>query len=51
MEAFQDAASDLALLRHRMARGEVDATALAAERRLLASVVARRREFIGTGAF
>jgi len=51
MEAFQDAASDLALLRRRMARGEVDATALAAERRLLASVVARRREFIGTGAF
>ena len=51
MEAFQDAASDLALLRHRMARGEVDATALADERRLLASVVARRREFIGTGAF
>ena len=51
MEAFQDAASDLALLRRRMARGEVDATALADERRLLASVVARRREFIGTGAF
>jgi RsiW-degrading membrane proteinase PrsW (M82 family) len=51
MEAFQDAASDLALLRRRMARGEVDAEALATERQLLQSVVTRRRDFIGTGAF
>ena len=36
MEAFQDAASELALLRRRMPRGEVDPVALATERRLLA---------------
>ena len=51
MEAFQDAASDLALLRRRMRRGEVDPVALATERRLLQSVVTRRRDFIGSGAF
>jgi RsiW-degrading membrane proteinase PrsW (M82 family) len=51
MEAFQDAASDLALLGRRMARGEVDAAALATERRLLQSLAVRRQDFIGTGAF
>jgi protease PrsW len=51
MEAFQDAASELALLRRRMLRGEVDPVALEAERQLLQSVVTRRRDFIGSGAF
>jgi len=48
MEAFQDAASELALLRMRMARGAADSSAPAAERALLHSIVTRRLEFIGT---
>ena len=47
MRAFQDAASELALLRRRMYHSAADARALQAERRLLDAIVARRREFIG----
>ncbi len=48
MRAFQDAASELALLRRRMYHSTADARALATERQLLGALVARRREFIGT---
>ena len=47
MRAFQDAASELALLRRRMYHQAADATALQQERRLLDALVARRRDFIG----
>ncbi len=47
MRAFQDAASELALLRRRMYHSSTDARALESERRLLDAIVARRREFIG----
>ena len=50
MQAFQDAASELAFLRLRMQRGVADDTAPATERRLLQSVATRRREFIGSPA-
>lgn len=50
MQAFQDAASELAYLRMRVQRGASDDNAMATERRLLDSVVTRRREFIGTRA-
>ncbi|CCH77493.1 putative membrane protein [Nostocoides japonicum T1-X7] len=48
MRAFQDAASELALLRRRMYNSIADAQALGTERQLLDALVARRREFIGT---
>ena len=48
LTAFQDAASELALLRMRMARGAADAQAPARERALLQTLVQRRREFVGT---
>lgn len=48
MRAFQDAASELALLRRRMYHSTADAQALATERRLLGALVTRRREFIGS---
>lgn len=48
MRAFQDAASELALLRQRMYHSSADAHALESERVLLDTLVARRREFIGT---
>ena len=50
MQAFQDAASELAFLQMRVQRGAADGTASATERRLLESVATRRREFIGSPA-
>lgn len=47
MRAFQDAASDLALLRRRMTVSAVDPVAPVEERRLLAAIVDNRRRFIG----
>jgi hypothetical protein len=47
MRAYQDAASELALLRQRMYHSAADANALEAERRLLDTLVVRRREFTG----
>ena len=47
MRAFQDTASDLALLRRRMQHDAADAHALDEERRLLTALTARRHEFIG----
>jgi RsiW-degrading membrane proteinase PrsW (M82 family) len=47
MRAFQDTASELALLRARMHHHRVDADAIARERVLLDSMTARRREFAG----
>ncbi|MGE9806908.1 MULTISPECIES: PrsW family intramembrane metalloprotease [unclassified Janibacter] len=47
MRAFQDSASELALLRKRMSHSAADDHALATERILLDSLTARRREFTG----
>jgi hypothetical protein len=47
MRAYQDAASELALLRQRMYHSAADANALESERRLLDTLVVRRREFTG----
>ena len=47
MEDFQDAASELALLRRRMHHSAADARAIAEERELLASLVGHRRDFAG----
>ncbi|UTT65170.1 PrsW family glutamic-type intramembrane protease [Janibacter sp. CX7] len=47
MRAFQDSASELALLRFRKLRHEADHDALQQERVLLDSMTARRREFAG----
>lgn len=47
MQSFQDAASELALLRQRMYHSTADARALETERRLLDTIVTRRREFTG----
>ena len=47
MREFQDSASELALLRHRMSHSAADEHALATERLLMADLVARRRQFIG----
>lgn len=47
MRAFQDTASELALLRARMHNHRVDAEDVAHERVLLDSMTARRREFAG----
>ena len=47
MRSFQDAASELALLRLRMHHSAADAHALETERRLLDTIVTRRREFTG----
>ena len=47
MRQFQDAASELALLRLRMHHSAADAHALETERRLLDTIVTRRREFTG----
>ena len=51
MRAFQDGASDLALLRARMVRGSAERDAAAHERRLLEAIVANRREFVGHLAY
>jgi protease PrsW len=50
MRAFQDAASELALLRLRMHHSAADAHALETELTLLDTMVARRREFLGVAA-
>jgi protease PrsW len=47
MRAFQDAASELALLRARMHHSAADDHALQTERELLDTISARRREFLG----
>lgn len=47
MRAFQDTASELALLRRRMHHSAADATALEDERALLRTLTTRRAEFIG----
>ena len=47
MEDFQDAASELALLRRRMHHSTADERALSEERELLDVLVRRRREFAG----
>lgn len=47
MEDFQDAASELALLRRRMHHSAADARALTEERELLAILARRRHEFAG----
>lgn len=49
MRSFQDSASELALLRHRMLSHTADHRALHRERVLLDSMTARRREFAGVG--
>ena len=51
MRAFQDAASDLALLRARMVRGSAEREAAARESTLLESIVAHRRAFVGNLAY
>lgn len=47
MRAFQDAASELALLRRRMYHSAADEHAVAHERELLEALTARRAEFVG----
>ncbi|MBD3783223.1 MAG: PrsW family intramembrane metalloprotease [Micrococcales bacterium] len=47
MRAFQDTASELALLRRRMHHDAADARALSQERELLGALSARRAEFVG----
>ena len=51
MRAFQDGASDLALLRARMVRGSAERDAAAHERTLLEAIVANRRAFVGHLAY
>ena len=51
MRAFQDGASDLALLRARMVRGSAERDAVAHERALLEAIVANRRAFVGHLAY
>ncbi|MEI2777642.1 MAG: PrsW family intramembrane metalloprotease [Tetrasphaera sp.] len=50
MREFQDAASELALLRQRMYHHAADDHALQAERRLLDTMTVARRAFVGTPA-
>ncbi|AKT51496.1 PrsW family intramembrane metalloprotease [Arsenicicoccus sp. oral taxon 190] len=50
MVTFQDAASDLAMLRHRMQLGDVDDHVLAEERRLLTAMMECRAQFVGSRA-
>ena len=50
MRAFQDTASELALLRRRMHHSTADGHALQRERVLLEALVAQRREFLGEWA-
>jgi RsiW-degrading membrane proteinase PrsW (M82 family) len=51
MRAFQDEASDLALLRARMVRGTAERDAAAHERTLLEALVTHRRAFVGDLAY
>ncbi|WP_345508396.1 PrsW family intramembrane metalloprotease [Terrabacter aeriphilus] len=48
MDAFQDSASDLALLRSRIVRGTAEEGAAARELVLLEAITAHRRDFIGS---
>jgi RsiW-degrading membrane proteinase PrsW (M82 family) len=48
MRQFQDAASELGLLRHRMYHQSADARALDTERQLLDTMTLARRSFLGT---
>lgn len=50
MRAFQDTASELALLRRRMQHEAADSHALDQERELLAALTARRGHFVGMSA-
>jgi len=47
MESFQDAASELALLRGRMHHSAADHRALESERSLLETLTVRRQAFLG----
>jgi RsiW-degrading membrane proteinase PrsW (M82 family) len=51
MRSFQDSASDLALLRARIARGSAGKEAQLGEKALLDAIVAHRQGFIGTSAY
>ncbi|MDF8265394.1 PrsW family intramembrane metalloprotease [Luteipulveratus flavus] len=51
MHEFQDAASELAMLRARLNRGQVDDRALAEERGLLDLMSVRRQQFLGTAIY
>ncbi|WP_404352971.1 PrsW family intramembrane metalloprotease [Phycicoccus jejuensis] len=51
MRAFQDTASELALLRRRMHHDAADDHALGQERELLGALTARRGEFVGTAGW
>ncbi|HET6667912.1 MAG TPA: protease PrsW, partial [Intrasporangium sp.] len=48
MDAFQDSASDLALLRSRLVRGTAERDAAQREMVLLQAITAHRKDFIGT---
>ena len=48
MDAFQDSASDLALLRSRMVHGTAERNAAAREMVLLDTITAHRRDFVGS---
>jgi hypothetical protein len=48
MDAFQDSASDLALLRSRLVRGTAERDATQREMVLLQAITAHRKDFIGT---
>ncbi|MDV3220837.1 PrsW family intramembrane metalloprotease [Intrasporangium sp.] len=48
MDAFQDSASDLALLRSRLVHGTAEGDAAAREMVLLEAITAHRKDFIGT---
>ena len=50
MDRFHDAASDLAMLRHRMELGDVDDGVLALERHLLTTMMECRSQFVGSRA-
>ncbi|KNX39217.1 membrane protein [Luteipulveratus halotolerans] len=51
MHEFQDAASELAMLRARLNRGQVDEQALGEERALLDLMSQRRQQFLGTAIY
>lgn len=51
MRAFQDTASELALLRRRMHHDAADDHAIGQERELLGALTARRGEFVGTAGW
>ncbi|AKU19092.1 membrane protein [Luteipulveratus mongoliensis] len=51
MHEFQDAASELAMLRARINRGQADQAAFDEERSLLDLITARRQQFLGTAIY